>query len=193
MAAKQLIFGADARQHILNGVAKLSKAVKVTLGPAGRNVVLDKKFGSPTITNDGRVFLNLGVKKDELDGFVDLGAFGERGELVRGGHVVGEGEDQGPEGKSHQHHLCEGGHLAATLCCGHPRKVGLWWLRRRRWSGGRNWCRGCRRGGGGLSRRRRHGGGGCVASAVATQAEGGSAFAAAGQQVFGNLGHGGPC
>jgi len=53
MAAKQLLFGADARQAILNGVTKLSKAVKVTLGPAGRNVILDKKFGSPTITKDG--------------------------------------------------------------------------------------------------------------------------------------------
>jgi chaperonin GroEL len=53
MAAKQLSFGADARQAILKGIAKLSKAVKVTLGPAGRNVVLDKKFGSPTITKDG--------------------------------------------------------------------------------------------------------------------------------------------
>jgi chaperonin GroEL len=53
MAAKQLSFGSDARQAILNGVSKLSRAVKVTLGPAGRNVVLDKKFGSPTITKDG--------------------------------------------------------------------------------------------------------------------------------------------
>ncbi len=53
MAAKQITFGAEARQEILVGVNKLSDAVKVTLGPAGRNVVLDKKFGSPTITKDG--------------------------------------------------------------------------------------------------------------------------------------------
>ena len=53
MAAKQLSFGNEARQLILSGIAKLSDAVKVTLGPAGRNVVLDKKFGSPTITKDG--------------------------------------------------------------------------------------------------------------------------------------------
>ena len=53
MAAKQLIFDETARQKILRGVELLSKAVKVTLGPKGRNVVIDKKFGSPTVTKDG--------------------------------------------------------------------------------------------------------------------------------------------
>ena len=53
MAAKQLMFNEDARKTLLRGVEKLSRAVKVTLGPKGRNVVLDKKFGSPTITKDG--------------------------------------------------------------------------------------------------------------------------------------------
>jgi chaperonin GroEL len=53
MAAKQLIFDEAARQAILRGVAKLSRAVTATLGPKGRNVVLDKKFGSPTVTKDG--------------------------------------------------------------------------------------------------------------------------------------------
>ena len=53
MAAKQLSFGMEARQKILDGVAILSKAVKATLGPRGRNVVLDKKWGSPTVTKDG--------------------------------------------------------------------------------------------------------------------------------------------
>ena len=51
--AKQLAFSEDARRAILRGVEQLSKAVKVTLGPKGRNVVLDKKFGSPTVTKDG--------------------------------------------------------------------------------------------------------------------------------------------
>ena len=51
--AKQLIFSEDARRAILRGVEQLSRAVKVTLGPKGRNVVLDKKFGSPTVTKDG--------------------------------------------------------------------------------------------------------------------------------------------
>jgi chaperonin GroEL len=53
MAAKQLIFDEEARHSLLDGVAKLARAVKATLGPKGRNVVLDKKFGSPTVTKDG--------------------------------------------------------------------------------------------------------------------------------------------
>jgi len=53
MAAKQLLFDEAARQAILRGVSKLSRAVTATLGPKGRNVVLDKKFGSPTVTKDG--------------------------------------------------------------------------------------------------------------------------------------------
>src|SRR5256714_13563259 len=53
MAAKQLIFDEAARQSLLRGVEKLSRAVKATLGPKGRNVVIDKKFGSPTVTKDG--------------------------------------------------------------------------------------------------------------------------------------------
>src|SRR6266511_1430079 len=51
--AKQIIYGEQSRQAILRGVNALADAVKVTLGPKGRNVVLDKKFGSPTITKDG--------------------------------------------------------------------------------------------------------------------------------------------
>ena len=53
MAAKQLLFEEGARQKLLRGVELLSRAVKVTLGPKGRNVVIDKKFGSPTVTKDG--------------------------------------------------------------------------------------------------------------------------------------------
>src|SRR5213596_3423170 len=53
MAAKQLQFDENARHTLLRGIEKLANAVKVTLGPKGRNVVLDKKFGSPTITKDG--------------------------------------------------------------------------------------------------------------------------------------------
>ena len=53
MAAKQLLFEESARSKILRGVEVLSRAVKVTLGPKGRNVVIDKKFGSPTVTKDG--------------------------------------------------------------------------------------------------------------------------------------------
>jgi len=51
--AKQILHGEDSRQAILRGVNILANAVKVTLGPKGRNVVIEKKFGSPTITKDG--------------------------------------------------------------------------------------------------------------------------------------------
>src|SRR5213082_3248637 len=53
MAAKQLIFDENARQTLLKGVSKLARAVAATLGPKGRNVVIDRKFGSPTVTKDG--------------------------------------------------------------------------------------------------------------------------------------------
>src|SRR5439155_17138328 len=51
--AKEIVYGDASRQAILNGVNSLANAVRVTLGPKGRNVILDKKFGSPTITKDG--------------------------------------------------------------------------------------------------------------------------------------------
>ncbi len=71
MAAKQLVFDEAARQALLRGVAKLSKAVTATLGPKGRNVVLDKKFGSPTVTKDGVTV----AKEIELeDPFENMGA-----------------------------------------------------------------------------------------------------------------------
>src|SRR5678815_1795429 len=53
MVAKQLVFDESARRRLKEGVDALADAVKVTLGPRGRNVVLDKKFGAPTITKDG--------------------------------------------------------------------------------------------------------------------------------------------
>src|SRR5947208_2437840 len=53
MAAKELLFDADARAKLKKGIDALAEAVKITLGPKGRNVVIDKKFGSPTITKDG--------------------------------------------------------------------------------------------------------------------------------------------
>ena len=71
MAAKEVKFSADARQRLLKGVDTLANAVKVTLGPKGRNVVLDKSFGAPRITKDG-----VTVAKDiELtDKFENMGA-----------------------------------------------------------------------------------------------------------------------
>jgi len=71
MPAKDLQFSGDARTSLLRGVEKLAKAVKITLGPKGRNVVLDKKFGSPKITKDGVTV----AKEAELeDAFENMGA-----------------------------------------------------------------------------------------------------------------------
>src|ERR671933_2512967 len=53
MAGKQIVYKEDARHALMRGVNQLADAVKVTLGPKGRNVIIDKKFGSPTITKDG--------------------------------------------------------------------------------------------------------------------------------------------
>ena len=53
MAAKEVIFHGEAREHLLRGIDVLANAVKVTLGPKGRNVVLDKSYGAPRITKDG--------------------------------------------------------------------------------------------------------------------------------------------
>ena len=69
--AKEIKFGADARTSLENGVNKLADTVRVTLGPKGRNVVLDKQFGSPLITNDGVTI----AKEIELeDAFENMGA-----------------------------------------------------------------------------------------------------------------------
>jgi len=69
--AKQLLYDQSARQHMLDGVAKLAKAVKATLGPSGRNVILEKSYGSPTITKDGVTV----AKEIELEEpFEDMGA-----------------------------------------------------------------------------------------------------------------------
>ncbi len=69
--AKQLIFNEEARRAILEGVEQLAKAVKVTLGPKGRNAVLDKKFGSPTITKDG---VTVAKEIDLKDSYQNMGA-----------------------------------------------------------------------------------------------------------------------
>ena len=64
--AKEILFAEDARRAMIRGVDKLADTVKVTLGPKGRNVVLDKSFGAPLITNDGVTI----AKEIELeDGF----------------------------------------------------------------------------------------------------------------------------
>ena len=88
MAAKQLKFDSEARQAILAGVEKLSQAVKVTLGPRGRNVALDKKFGSPTITKDGVTV----AKEVELENpFENMGAQMVREVASKTSDVAGDG------------------------------------------------------------------------------------------------------
>src|SRR5829696_2408731 len=71
MAAKRIAFDQEAREAIRRGVQKLARAVKVTLGPSGRNVVLEKSFGSPTVTKDGVTV----AKEIELeDSYENMGA-----------------------------------------------------------------------------------------------------------------------
>src|SRR5438046_9751409 len=65
--AKRITYSEEARQAILRGVNKLADAVKVTLGPRGRNVVIEKKFGSPTITKDGVTVAKEIELKDQLE------------------------------------------------------------------------------------------------------------------------------
>lgn len=67
MAAKQIIYSENSRQAILRGVNQLADAVKVTLGPKGRNVVIEKKFGGPTITKDGVTVAKEVELKDPLE------------------------------------------------------------------------------------------------------------------------------
>src|SRR5512137_2342041 len=67
MAAKQIVYSENSRQAILRGVNQLADAVKVTLGPKGRNVVLEKKFGGPTITKDGVTVAKEIELKDPLE------------------------------------------------------------------------------------------------------------------------------
>ncbi len=88
MAAKQLQFDEGARQALLRGVEKLAKAVKATLGPAGRNVILDKKFGSPTITKDGVTV----AKEIELeDPYENMGAQLVREVASKTSDIAGDG------------------------------------------------------------------------------------------------------
>ena len=69
--AKQITYGEQSRQAILRGVNQLANAVKVTLGPKGRNVILDKKFGSPTTTKDG---VTVAKEVDLRDPLENMGA-----------------------------------------------------------------------------------------------------------------------
>ena len=88
MAAKKIAFGTDARASIQKGVKKLAKAVKITLGPCGRNVVLEKSFGSPTVTKDGVTV----AKEIELeDSYENMGAQMVKEVASKTSSVAGDG------------------------------------------------------------------------------------------------------
>src|ERR1700761_9402438 len=88
MAAKQLVFDEQARQALLKGVQKLARAVVATLGPKGRNVVIDKKFGSPTVTKDGVTV----AKEIELeDAYENMGAQMVREVASKTSDIAGDG------------------------------------------------------------------------------------------------------
>ena len=86
--AKQIVHGEESRQAILRGVNVLADAVKVTLGPKGRNVVIEKKFGSPTITKDGVTVAKEIELKDPLE---NMGAQMVREVASKTSDVAGDG------------------------------------------------------------------------------------------------------
>ena len=88
MAAKQIVYSENSRQAILRGVNQLAEAVKVTLGPKGRNVVLEKKFGGPTITKDGVTVAKEVELKDPLE---NMGAQMVREVASKTSDVAGDG------------------------------------------------------------------------------------------------------
>jgi len=86
--AKQMKFDVDARDAMLKGVEKLSRAVKVTLGPKGRNVILDKKYGSPTVTKDG---VSVAKEIELEDPFENMGAQMVREVASKTSDIAGDG------------------------------------------------------------------------------------------------------
>jgi chaperonin GroEL len=86
--AKQLLYSDEARRKILSGVEQLAAAVKVTLGPKGRNVVIDKKFGSPTITKDG---VTVAQEVDLEDAFENMGAQMVKEVAEKTSEIAGDG------------------------------------------------------------------------------------------------------
>src|SRR5438132_1140286 len=88
MAAKEVRFSGDARQRMLRGIDILADAVKVTLGPKGRNVVLDKSFGAPRITKDG---VTVAKEVELADKFENMGAQMVREVASKTNDIAGDG------------------------------------------------------------------------------------------------------
>src|SRR5271170_1722085 len=120
MSAKELRFSEDARSAILNGVNVLANAVKVTLGPKGRNVVIEKSFGAPNVTKDGVTV----AKEIELaDKFANLGA-----QMVR--EVASKTNDDAGDGTTTATVLAqaiyrEGSKLVSAGHCPNQLKMGI--------------------------------------------------------------------
>ena len=121
MAAKDVKFGNDARVKMLRGVNVLADAVKVTLGPKGRNVVLDKSFGAPTITKDG---VSVAREIELEDKFENMGA-----QMVK--EVASKANDAAGDGTTTatvlaQSIITEG---LKSRCCGHEPDGSETWYR----------------------------------------------------------------
>ena len=86
--AKQIVYSEEARHALMRGVNRLADAVRVTLGPKGRNVILDKKFGSPTITKDG---VTVAKEIDLKDPLENMGAQMVREVASKTSDVAGDG------------------------------------------------------------------------------------------------------
>jgi chaperonin GroEL len=112
MASKQIVYNENARHALMRGVNKLADAVKVTLGPKGRNVVLDKKFGSPTITKDG---VTVAKEIDVPDPVENLGA-----RMVR--EVASKTSDIAGDGTTTAHRAGAGDHSRGLKECGGRRE-----------------------------------------------------------------------
>ena len=110
MAAKEVNFGEDARQRMLKGVNLLANAVKSTLGPKGRNVVLDKSFGAPTVTKDG---VSVAKEIELQDKFENMGA-----QMVKGSCIA----DLGCRGRWNNHSDRVGPGDRARRCQGSGRR-----------------------------------------------------------------------
>src|SRR5438034_8140078 len=103
MAAKYLEFSTEARSRLKRGVDQLAEAVRVTLGPKGRNVVIDKKFGNPTITKDGVTVAKEIELEDEVE---NMGAQMVKEVATKTSDIAGRSEEHTSELQSHSDLVC---------------------------------------------------------------------------------------
>src|SRR5687767_15663397 len=111
--AKQITYGDESRQQILRGVNRLADAVRVTLGPKGRNVVLDKKFGAPLITKDG---VTVAKEIDLKDPLENMGAQMVREVASKTSDTAGDGTTTATVLARSEEHTSELQSLAYLVC-----------------------------------------------------------------------------